>query len=237
MRITLCIHTIHFLFLLLSVFASAEDKKIDPIFAKNDIEEGAYLFRKNCTLCHGVGGMGEGPLALALSSNGYPDTNLMLNRKSEGYDAIYEAIEKGNKLDRISEFMPPWGLVFDEKELKQLASIVTFLRDNPKDATVVLRNQGNRILPSIRHGELMYNTYCVRCHGKEGLGDGKMSRIIKTPPPANLVKSGADDRYMELIITVGGEVMKRSAQMPPWGDELSRHDILSVIEYIKTMRK
>lgn len=203
----------------------------------SDIEEGAYLFRKNCSLCHGVNGMGEGPLALALNSNGYPDTNLMSNQKSKGYDAIYEVIEKGNQLSHIGEFMPPWGLVFNKKEINNLTLMVVFIRENPENAIAMLHDQGSRMESNARHGELIYKTYCVRCHGKEGLGDGKLSRIIKAPPPADLTKSVAGDDYLELIIRVGGEAVRRSPQMPPWGDELSHGDILSVIEYIKKIRK
>lgn len=200
-----------------------------------DITEGAYLFRKFCSLCHGINGMGEGPLALTMQD--YPDTNLLTSNSSLSREETLKVITLGSQMDKIGAYMPPWRSAFSDQELNQLTDFVIFLRKDPAKATVVLRNQSNRIEPNVRHGQLLYNTYCTRCHGKEGKGDGKMSRIVKTPPPFDLTKSVQNDTYLMLIITGGGEPMKRSAQMPPWGDELSPQDIQSVIKYIKTFRQ
>ncbi len=222
------------LLLLQNSIAAASTNVVADVEAKN-ISEGAYLFRRFCSLCHGVNGMGEGPLALVIDD--YPMTNLLTSNKANSREDILEIIKNGSQTNSRESFMPPWNSAFNEEELNQLTDFVVFLKNDPAEGTKLLRNQSNRIEPNIRHGELLYKTYCTRCHGDKGKGDGKMARIVKSPPPFDLTKSRQNDSYLELIITTGGEIMQRSPQMPPWGDELSRHDILSVIQYIKSLRE
>ena len=89
----------------------------------------------------------------------------------------------------------------------------------------------------ISHGAATYQARCVLCHGTIGLGDGRMSKIIKEPPPYNLTLSRAPDEYLKQIILLGGEPMGRSKHMPPWVNELSEVQVESVILYIKSLRK
>jgi len=201
----------------------------------DDMANGAYLFRKFCTLCHGVNGMGEGPLALAVEN--YPNTNLLISNNKANREEVLSTILDGSNKKEVGIYMPPWRKVFTSSEIDHLTDFVMFLKKDPTEATRLLRNESNRLEPSVRQGELLYKTYCARCHGKEGKGDGRMAKIVKTPPPFDLTKSRQPDDYLALIIIGGGEIMKRSAQMPPWGDELSRQDTLSVIAYIKTLRE
>ena len=91
--------------------------------------------------------------------------------------------------------------------------------------------------PNLERGIEIFNERCMLCHGEKGEGNGKMIKVLKTPPPADLTSSVASDEYLEQIIAEGGESVGRSTHMPPWKDELSNEDIQSVIFYIKTFRK
>jgi mono/diheme cytochrome c family protein len=84
-------------------------------------------------------------------------------------------------------------------------------------------------------GSIVFNTYCVLCHGAHGEGDGRAARIHK-PPPADLTKSPYNDAYKELIIRRGGEALGRSGFMPPWGEQLTDEQIRDVVAFLRVIK-
>ena len=116
------------------------------------------------------------------------------------------------------------------------ADFVSFLRKDTEAALKYLKIASSNIEPSLKIGRATFQGRCSLCHGKYGLGDGKMSRIIKDPPPFNLTLSRMPDVYLSSIIHKGGKAMGRSPRMPSFGGDLSESEIKSVIMYIKTLR-
>ena len=117
------------------------------------------------------------------------------------------------------------GPAVDLDEQKRL------VRDLGANDAMILRNHG-----LLTTGRTVYQGRCALCHGKEGGADGKMAAIIKDPPPVNLKLSRAPDEYLRLIIAKGGGAMGRSPRMPPWGEDLNKAEIDSVILFLKTLR-
>ena len=89
---------------------------------------------------------------------------------------------------------------------------------------------------AVIRGSIAFRTYCVLCHGTEGKGDGRASKMY-TPRPANLTISPFNDTYKEMIIRGGGASVGRSAYMPPWGDELTDEQIRDVVAFLRELRK
>ena len=89
---------------------------------------------------------------------------------------------------------------------------------------------------ALQRGEIVYQHYCVLCHGTSADGKGRAARIYN-PPPANLVLSDKNDQYKELIIRRGGAALARSQFMPPWGDELTDEQITDVVTYLRSIQK
>jgi len=102
-----------------------------------------------------------------------------------------------------------------------------------KKADKIDKNEKEKKL-TITRGSIVYNTYCVLCHGEKGYGDGRLA-INKLPPPANLTTSILTDAQKEEIIRKGGEGVGRSPFMPPWGEELSDEQIKDLIVYLRTI--
>jgi cbb3-type cytochrome c oxidase subunit III len=203
--------------------------------AKACLKYGAKVFQARCSLCHGSDGLGEGILPLSLKN--YPSTNLLDPKHSKDIPSIREVVIKGASMPGISAEMPPWG---DELTMAQLESVVMFVDYMRKDLVAslsMLRTESESAQPSIKIGRAIFAGRCSLCHGALGQGDGKMSRIIKDPPPFNLTLSRAPDSYLRDIITKGGAAMSRSPRMPPWGGDLTASEIDSVILYIKTLRQ
>jgi len=88
---------------------------------------------------------------------------------------------------------------------------------------------------SIIRGRLVFQNYCVLCHGPEGRGDGRAAKL-HTPRPFNLTTSTAPDYYVAQMIRKGGEAMGRGKGMPPWGEQLTDEQIKDLISFLFTLR-
>lgn len=196
--------------------------------------DGAILFHDRCVLCHGVGGMGEGILPLKIKD--YPKTNL-LDSPILSREEITKVITYGNDETRGPKLMPPMKDELSSAQIAALTDFVIFLRDNNKEATAQLKGLAGQASPNKRTGEHLYATRCVLCHGKDATGSGRMAKVIKSPPPANLIASKADLNYIKKIVEFGGQAMGRSPQMPPWGDQFSESEIESIALYILDLRE
>ncbi len=88
---------------------------------------------------------------------------------------------------------------------------------------------------SIIRGGVVFQHYCILCHGAKGDGTGRAAKLYD-PKPANLVMSNKNDQYKELIIRMGGKAMGRSEFMPSWGNELTNEQIADVISHLRSIR-
>lgn len=226
-----CNYALGFFLIIHSValFASSDEDTIPTT------KIGAEIFIKRCALCHGSQGMGEGQIPLKIKD--YPDTNIASAQKATTKEEIHDVIVYGGILDNISQYMPPMGNELTWTELNSVSLFVQQLRESPKQAIELLSAASSKHLPKSNLGREVYQARCVLCHGKYGLGDGRMARVIKSPPPFNLTLSRAPKSYLSSIIVNGGEPIGRSPQMPPWGDQLSNEEVDSVVDYIISLRK
>lgn len=110
-----------------------------------------------------------------------------------------------------------------------LANIATTLLSFKKDPVSMQDRQ------TIIRGGIVFNTYCVLCHGENADGKGRLSEG-KIPPPANLTASLLTDQMKEDIIRKGGSAVGRSPFMPPWGEELSNEQIRDLIYYLNVIK-
>lgn len=227
---------------LLSIFLVMTVSK--PVFATTAPVEseatptlamGSSVYAQRCVLCHGSQGMGEGVLPLKLVD--YPNTNLLLDKRSLSRDEVHRIITYGAALENVSEYMPPMGDDLTWTELESVVDFVMLLKKDAKEAIALLVTHNAQSEGSdLWVGKNVYETRCVLCHGEKGLGDGRMSKVIKTPPPYNLTLSRLPKPYLIDIVSKGGAEMQRSPQMPPWGAQLSPSEINSVVDYIIQLR-
>jgi mono/diheme cytochrome c family protein len=84
---------------------------------------------------------------------------------------------------------------------------------------------------SIDRGQVLYQKYCMDCHGKEGRGDGMLAQDMELEP-ANLretVKKVKDfDFYMD--------ISKYKGEMPGWLYPLNSDQRRDISHYIQTFR-
>jgi cytochrome c oxidase cbb3-type subunit III len=80
---------------------------------------------------------------------------------------------------------------------------------------------------------------CAQCHGVHGDGTGPNASPSLDAQPANLtdpvyMAKFTDDQIVRTI-TFGGPANNLSSLMPPWGNRLSRDEIVDLVRYIRTL--
>jgi len=99
----------------------------------------------------------------------------------------------------------------------------------------------------LEKGRVVYEKYCLWCHGKDGAGDGPAAPYLNPPPRdftyglykwkstpfSEITPSDGDFRKMISGVYGGGHGLNGTA-MPGWGKELSKDEIKYVIAYIKS---
>ena len=84
-------------------------------------------------------------------------------------------------------------------------------------------------------GAIVYQEYCVQCHGAKGEGDGPGASGLE-PKPAVHAKMALDqlpEDYLFNVIYYGGKSVGKSPMMPDWGLTLPPKDLADVIAYLK----
>ena len=217
----------------MSINANAEtleSKAQDALYST-----GAIIYQERCVLCHGKQGFGLGLLPTSVKD--YPSTNLHELKHGSSLEEIERNIMLGGKTAHIDDRMPPWDDELSKEQITALAKYIKLILENPKRAFAYQKGLNTQQGVSDTVGKNSFQRYCAQCHGATGQGDGRMSKVIKTPPPSNLTKTMMPDIYLREIIKKGGSAMGRSPQMPPWGDELTEQQLDSIIRYINLLRE
>ncbi|MFQ5894677.1 MAG: c-type cytochrome [Nitrospinota bacterium] len=98
---------------------------------KGDPSRGKYLYGIHCVVCHGDAGDGDGPTASSLDPRprDFRDGSIMDKRTDA---ELLRVIRDGGPSVGKSYWMPPWGPLLSERELRDLLSYIrTFRRPPP----------------------------------------------------------------------------------------------------------
>ncbi len=80
-------------------------------------------------------------------------------------------------------------------------------------------------------GEELFRTYCAKCHGLKGLGDGPSVGSLRTQGGMNLtILQDRSDEEIFLTISAG-----KGSEMPPWALVLTEEERWALVEYIRTL--
>ena len=184
---------------------------------------GDELYVTHCSSCHGNDGKGGVGVPIALPS--------FLDSVSDEY--LMKTIRHG----RPGRIMP----AFDSLSDAQVNAIVTHVRswsDNPapEESQVVIKGDA-------KHGEQLYEKYCVQCHGENGSG-GKgtgvtFSRKRDFPIIAPALNNAgflasASDAMIRDTITFGREGTPMTSMLVAG---MSEKDIEDVVTYVRSLEK
>lgn len=93
-----------------------------------------------------------------------------------------------------------------------------------------LKNPRTRTKAVLNQGKVLYNAYCIVCHGKSGEGDGSV--VPKYPRPPSLVADKIrdyPDGSIFHVITMGQNLM------PSYADRLDAEERWAVVHYVRAL--
>ena len=82
---------------------------------------------------------------------------------------------------------------------------------------------------AIKKGEMLYRDLCWQCHGKQGMGDGPLSKALTSPPPPLAGMSSKKYSKMISIVQVG------KGPMPAYAELIDKHDSKKILQWLSTL--
>jgi len=181
------------------------------------IAAGEKLYNKNCLICHGKTGKGEGSRAgTALNSQHF------LSSVSD--KDLYNYVRFG----REDTGMPGYGPRLSEKDINNLVSFIRDWQTEEIDFKVPKTISGD-----LERGEKQYNLYCLNCHGEAGAGKIKMGTVLASP---QYLKYTTDKQ-----IWIGTAYGREETRMGPslkgleGARQLKTEDITDIVTYIRSL--
>ena len=107
-------------------------------------------------------------------------------------------------------------------------------REDSLDILLDLKNVVNPVAPtaaSLARGKLVYEQYCIVCHGPAGHSDGTV--VPKFVPPPDITQASSQQRsdgYLYAMIRQGRGIM------PRYGDKIRGADRWSVVNYVRVLQ-
>jgi mono/diheme cytochrome c family protein len=221
------------------------------------LEESKAIFIRECMVCHGDAGRGNGPYANGLQPPP-PDFG----------DGSYGTLANPSYSDadyfwRISEglpwsAMPSWKLRYSEEDRWKLVYYIrvnfTQTEQRPQTTadqvypdiylTQTMPTTANEVeiiegalpqvmpqTPSYEHGKLIYLQNCAHCHGLSGQGDGRDGQYLDVKPAnftdPNMRGMSDGDYYARVSFGI------QNSAMPTWGEWLPENQRWDAIKFIE----
>ena len=100
-------------------------------------------------------------------------------------------------------------------------------RDDDQDAA----NPIAKDVQATAHGEQLFATYCAVCHGDDGHGNGRLSKVFPPAPDLRyLTVCNRSDGFIYGTITAGGRAM------PSQREGLTSRDRWSLVDYVRKIQ-
>lgn len=91
---------------------------------------------------------------------------------------------------------------------------------------------------SLSRGALLYQVYCIQCHGVTGDGKGVNAAHMAVMPRDHTdtkEMSARTDEELFKVIQAGGKAINKSVLMPAWGHNLSDDDIRALVSHLRDL--
>ncbi|TWE06345.1 cytochrome c oxidase cbb3-type subunit 3 [Neobacillus bataviensis] len=183
------------------------------------IAAGERVYNKNCLVCHGDTGKGEGIKAgTALNNQNFLNSVTDKN--------LYNYIKYG----RVGTGMPAYGPRLSEKDLK---NIVAFIR-NWQTENIDFNVQKN-IAGDPANGKKLYTLYCQNCHMEAGKGMLRMGTALSHRDYLEYTT----DKQIWISTAYGREETRMGPSLKGLDGvrQLKKQDISDIVSYIRSLEE
>ena len=178
-----------------------------------DLVQGRHLYDGTCASCHGMSGLGNGPVSRGMRP-APPAIGDAATMSGVSPATMYRIVSVG-----ISGTpMTGYAAGFTPEQRWNIVSYLVSLRATPKE---------------LAEGEGLYTQRCMQCHGAVGAGDGPFARALSRLPQeiGSLAwQAGHSDEQLAAVVRRGIP----GTAMPSAGD-LSADQVRSVVAYLRTL--
>jgi len=202
------------------------------------LDEGKTIFIRECRVCHGDAGRGNGPYRTGLQPLP-PDFG----------DGSYGDYTDADYYWRISEglpwsAMPSWKLRYSEEDRWKLVHYIRAIFTQTEDPPPAPDSANNFVFPEIyqsqampesasyERGKQIFLQHCAHCHGLAGDGQGWDGQYLN-PQPANFhdmaSKTPSQDLQAMMLAKVTFGI--QDTAMPTWGEVLTVEQRWDVINF------
>lgn len=209
-----------------------------------DAGEGARLYKKHCSACHGDKGSGA------------QWTRFSLNPAPRDFTAAAarDELSRERMLTSVTHGRPGTAMMSFRKRLtqEQIATVVDYIRHDFMRVGVQADSEGaavpeypptavaradmtlafpHGLVGDIQRGREFYLHNCFTCHGTQGRGDGPRSGFIN-PRPRNFVSTESRQTLNRPALFRAISRGKPGTVMPAWATVLDNQKIADVAEFV-----
>jgi len=210
-----------------------------------DIAHGKVVYKRECVMCHGASGDGEGAAAHLLTPR---PRNFQLGVFKLRSTASGQPPTDADLFRTITEGLPgsmmPAFRELSERERWALVAVVKGFAGGDKPGTsIVVPPPPPVTAERLAQGKEVYNRLkCFNCHGVEGLGDGPSALTLKDDGKMRIwapdltrgmFKSGGDPLQLHLRIATGLD----GTPMPSYAAQATSDEIWALVQYLKSLVK
>lgn len=198
------------------------------------LKTGKVLYKKECLLCHGAGGKGDGPASPFVYPKPRDFTTGIYKIRSTSFlptdDDLFKSINDGIP----GTLMPSFGHLSSQERWALVAYLKSFSEKFDEAESlepITVPDPPARTQELVTSGKQLYKDYgCVQCHGPGGKGDGPSAAMLMddweqpiipydfTIPGKMKGGSGVKDIYRALAVGIGG------TPMPAYGEVDSKEE-------------
>ena len=183
------------------------------------VTAGEKLYKKNCLVCHGETGRGEG-------ANAGTAINSQKFLSSVSDKDLYNYVKYG----REGTGMPAYGPRLSEKELTNLVALMRDWQTEEMKFDVPKTIAGD-----LERGKTQYNLYCLNCHGEAGAGKLKMGTALANPQYLKYTS----DKQIWISTAYGREETRMGPSLKglEGARQLKKEDITDIVTYIRSLEQ
>jgi high-affinity iron transporter len=178
-----------------------------------DLAQGKATYTQSCASCHGVSGLGDGPVGARLTPHP-PAIGTTVQMNGVTPALMYRVMSVGISGTPMAGF----GSVLTSAQRWNVVAYINSLR-----ATHAQQLEG----------EGLFTQRCASCHGVVGASDGALARsLTKLPPEIGTVAWQVERSDEQIAAVVQGGIS--GSAMPPSRD-LAPQQVASVVAYIRSL--